>query len=228
VIQEIKKGDGLGYGIYKFFFPCKIVAMQQNSSDVAIRLRQEGLRLYQGIQGAVSNRYTAQVDKLRSYGVPEFLVNSHKVYQEHPRECTIMLPDFIVKKENLKVGDEYYGFIDKIEHERRFFLHATQVLYVHNTSGTLRDTKYFPVTCDGNETQDQVIDIRTEQDLVRLAEEIGLEPYNSVVDWILRNRNSLKILKSYYPEYVWRATVNDLTLISTVEIEESENILVTL
>lgn len=239
MIQEVVKSGDIGWGIYRFYFPCEIIGMYRSGTDISIRLKQDVLKLYEGTKGQVSNRYTAQADMLRKYGVPEHLCHVHKVYKDSTRECTIILPDFIVEQEGLKIGSKYHGFIDKIEHKEKFFSAATQVLYLQG------DVDKCYITVNFNElTNDVVIRLddevlsmnfefdngeglqdyiffKDEKDLVKLFKFIREQNPNFQsyrLDWILSN--NIEILKNYYPEYVWRSSLEELSKEEEVHKEE--------
>lgn len=202
-VQVIRQGDDLGYGVYKFYRPCKIVDMWKSGSDVSIRLSQEVITLYEGLKSQKSNRYISQYEKLKEWGIPDFLCNAHKVYKEDfPREATIILPHFVVQEEGLSIGSEYDGFIEKVKHQHRYFPQATQMLRVSNGFSWV----FFRI--ETIDTSD-IMDIKDEESLKSLCykNKQELDEVPDVVNWILNN--DITIIDNYFPEYVWRARLSD-------------------
>lgn len=204
-VQTIREGDELGYGVYKYFRPCIITEMWKSGTDTSIRLMQEVITFYQGIKSQTSNRYIAQYELLKQWGVPEFLWYSHKVYKEdYPREATIILPSFVVKEKGLSVGSEYEGFIERVKHRHRYFPLATQMLRV--ASGN--SWTFFRIE---TESLDDIVDVKDEESLKELCRK-QKDSSDPLVKWILEN--DITILDNYYPEYVWRASISDFKEVS--------------
>jgi len=226
MIKEVVKSGDIGWGIYKYYFPCKVIKMWRTNTDICIRLNQKVLKLYEGTKDNISNRYTAQVQELRNLGLPEYLCKFHKVYLDKDRECTIILPDFIVQEKGLKIDSEYPGYINKIEHKNKFFYAATQVIYIKNdfekcyiklnynelTNNVLLKVDDFQINLDfefdGNDSLNKLIHFKTEDDIVnffKLLKDLVPGTNFPKLNFILSK--NYKIIKNYYPEYVWSETL---------------------